>query len=235
MTDEYTPYRIMKSFVVPGPNEKYLMTHFPGGKIKRVGKKRGWQSIYAFKSVVNSPTPAELGLFKASKHARLIPQDPGGFDVRDSNLARSIKSSVEGRRKHLLVAAKRKFAAEEEVRKVELEKQEISAPKPKAKPKWLPEPAPKPVKEKVVEIPKLQIEPLPVIKTDSEGLAGTGMPLISGTVVKLETESETKEFKVKRKKRKYKKYSDSDPNKTDDENPDSTSKKRLVKKITEEN
>ena len=113
MTNEYTPFRIMKSFVVPGPNQAYLRANFPSGSIKQVGKNRQWQSIYKFKAVVNSPTPAEIRFFEASGFARLIPQDPGGFDVRDSGIARSIKSSVSARHDHKITMARRRFAAEE--------------------------------------------------------------------------------------------------------------------------
>ena len=113
MTDEYTPFRIMKSFVVPGPNQAYLRANFPSGSINQVGKNRQWQSIYRFKQVVNSPTPSESAFFLSSGYGRLIPQDPGGFDRRDSGIARSIKSSVDARQEHRITMGRRKFAEEE--------------------------------------------------------------------------------------------------------------------------
>ena len=239
MSEEYTPYRIMKSFVVPGPNEKYLMTHFPGGKIKRVGRKRGWQSIYEFKAIVNSPTLAEIRLFEASKHARLIPQDPGGFDVRDSGIARSIKSSVEGRRNHKVVVAKRKFAEKEALRKAEIEKKEASKPIPKPIAKPTPVIKKKSIFIKPAIIPTLKVvdetpkEPLPLIKPDSDG---TELPIRSGSEVKLESEGEII-FGTKKKrgrKRKTKKTDSFPKNKPDDENQDNASKEAGQKR-TEEN
>ena len=247
MNDEYTPYRIMKSFVVPGPNEAYLMTHFPGGKIKRVGRKRGWQSIYEFKAIVNSPTLAEIRLFEASKHARLIPQDPGGFDVRDSGIARSIKSSVEGRRNHKVVVAKRKFAEKEALRKAEIEKKEASKPIPKPIAKPTPVIKKKSIFIKPAIIPTLKVvdetpkEPLPPIKTDSDGFVRekredkTELPIRSGSEVKLESEGEII-FGTKKKrdrKRKTKKTDSFPKNKPDDENQDNASKEAGQKRTEE--
>ena len=120
MSLEYKPFRIMKPFAVTARSPQDMATRYPNAaNVKKLGKYT-YEAQYRLLAVVNIPSESELVLFsnKILKVAREIPQDPRGFDVRDSGIARSVKSSLEARKDAGLVIARRKFALKEAEKKV---------------------------------------------------------------------------------------------------------------------
>lgn len=133
----YTPYRIAAPFEVSGPDRRAMRRKYPhAGRIAPSRASRR-QFVARFEpGVVNSPTPAERALFLRMPKAVVapIPQDPRGFDRRDSGVARSFQGGVKGRRD----------AAAERMEREAREAAEAKRAATKAPPAPEPEPAPEP-------------------------------------------------------------------------------------------
>lgn len=96
----YTPYRIMGHIITVVTDSDDVTMCYPHGDIKDRNQATGQVAIAYHPKVIDAPTDEERELFdllKDTGKVAPIPQDPRGFDVRDSGVARSIDSSKKGR------------------------------------------------------------------------------------------------------------------------------------------
>jgi hypothetical protein len=96
---EYKPYRIISPIVIAVNDSALARIMFPSAIIKTV--KRTTIIKWKVGQVVNTPTDQEIALFNSNsfKFAQIIPQAEGGFDLRESGVARSIESSLNERQR----------------------------------------------------------------------------------------------------------------------------------------
>ena len=119
---EYKPYRIIYPPIVAG-DESELRRDYPSATIHR-SPRGSISATWTYMQVVNIPTPAEIELFERTRN-RAIPQDERGFDVRDSGVARSVKTSMKAAEEAKIEVAKAKLREKdaERRRKKEEERQ----------------------------------------------------------------------------------------------------------------
>jgi len=100
---EYTPYRITGHLVAVVTDADDTIMCYPNGRVGKRDLNTGKVPIYYRPGVIDAPTDEEKEFFALiGDKARPIPQDPRGFDVRDSNLARSFESSKHGRERGIM-------------------------------------------------------------------------------------------------------------------------------------
>ena len=105
---EYTPYRITGHLVAVVTDADDIIMCYPNGRAGKPNRDTGKIPIHYGPGVIDAPTDEEKEFFAlVGDKARAIPQDPRGFDVRDSNMARSFESSKRGREKGIMTAMSR--------------------------------------------------------------------------------------------------------------------------------
>lgn len=108
----YKPYRILQPIHVVIDDGDDMRECYPHGVFNRQRRiTPGRVAVLYNPGVIDAPTEEEMALFDLPMLAdfvKQIPQDPRGFDVRDSGLARSIETSLAGRERGIMESFERK-------------------------------------------------------------------------------------------------------------------------------